>query len=291
MAIVLRQSTAVDVLIGPFVDSTDGVTAETGLTIAQADVRLSKNGQNMAQKNDNTACVHDEIGYYNCELDATDTDTIGALTLSVAESGALAVRHDFQVVDAGVYDAIYASSPTLITSQDIGQLYESAITTVNSQTSFDMTTNIVTDDNWIGNLCTIEDVTTNEIVTHYVSDVDQANDRIIIDSAPVFTVATSDVIRVHAQKHPEWANAQYDGATHDELVALFQLLLRSDSAINTDRASTLTLINTDQGSGAGDYSNTTDSVEARADAVDDVNVAQMNGTTLEGTGEPGDLWR
>ena len=32
MAQVLRQSTAVDVLIGPFLDITDGATAETGET-------------------------------------------------------------------------------------------------------------------------------------------------------------------------------------------------------------------------------------------------------------------
>jgi len=37
----LKQSTAVTVKIGPFLDDTDGKTAETGLTIAQADVRLS----------------------------------------------------------------------------------------------------------------------------------------------------------------------------------------------------------------------------------------------------------
>ena len=43
----LKQSTAVDVILGPFVDEDDGKTAETGLTIAQADVRLSKNGANM----------------------------------------------------------------------------------------------------------------------------------------------------------------------------------------------------------------------------------------------------
>ena len=46
----LRANTAVDVLIGPFVDSTDGNTTEDGLTISQADVKLSKNGQALTQK-------------------------------------------------------------------------------------------------------------------------------------------------------------------------------------------------------------------------------------------------
>ena len=289
MALVLRESTAVDVLIGPFVDITDGATAETG---ESPSVKLSKNGQTLAAKNDATTPTHDADGYYNCELDATDTNTIGTLVLTVAASAnALPVRHEFQVLDTTTYDAIYDSAPTLLTSQDIGQIYESTVSTVNSQTSFDMADNIVTDDNWIGNQVTIEDVTTGEIVTKYVTDVDQTNDRIIIDSAPVFTVATSDVIRVNANKDPEWANAQYDGPTHDELTGYIQLLARSDAAINTDRVTQLNAINVDEGSGAGNYDNQTDSIEARADTTDDVNVAQMNGATVNGAGTSGDKWR
>ncbi len=103
----LRQSTAVDVSIGPFVDSTDAYTAETGLSPA---VKLSKNGQALAAKNDATTPVHQADGYYNCELDATDTNTVGTLRLSVAGSAtALPVFHDFQVVEEAVYDAMFAS--------------------------------------------------------------------------------------------------------------------------------------------------------------------------------------
>jgi hypothetical protein len=41
----LRQSTASqEILLGPFVDSTDGVTAETGLTITNTDIKLWKGG-------------------------------------------------------------------------------------------------------------------------------------------------------------------------------------------------------------------------------------------------------
>ncbi len=75
--IVLRQSVAVTLKMGPFVDETDGKTAETGLTISQADVRLSKNGGNMAQKNESSSATHDENGYYDVDLDTTDTGTLG----------------------------------------------------------------------------------------------------------------------------------------------------------------------------------------------------------------------
>ena len=105
MAMVLRQSTADDVLIGPFLDITDGATAETGESPA---VKLSKNGQALGAKNDATTPVHDADGYHNCELDATDTNTIGTLVLTVvASANALPVRHEFQVIEQAIYDALY----------------------------------------------------------------------------------------------------------------------------------------------------------------------------------------
>jgi hypothetical protein len=108
----LRQSTASQsVVIGPFVDSTDGNTEETGLTIANTDIRLSKNGANIVGKNSGGG-THDELGYYTITLDATDTNTVGRLQLMVHASGALPVYHEFHVVEEAVYDRDYASSAT-----------------------------------------------------------------------------------------------------------------------------------------------------------------------------------
>jgi hypothetical protein len=73
----LKQPTAVTVKLGPFVDNVDGYTAETGLTITQAEVRLSKNGGDMAQKNEATSLAHDELGYYDCLLNTTIGDDSG----------------------------------------------------------------------------------------------------------------------------------------------------------------------------------------------------------------------
>jgi hypothetical protein len=105
----LKQSTAITLKIGPFLDETDGKTAETGLTIAQADVRLSKNGANIAQKNESTSCTHDELGIYGCPLDTTDTATLGRLQLFVHKSGALPVWHEFMVVPANVWDSMFGA--------------------------------------------------------------------------------------------------------------------------------------------------------------------------------------
>ena len=105
----LKQSTAVDILIGPFLDEDDGKTAEESLTLSQADIKLSKNGQALAQKADNTAAAHDSDGYYNCELDTEDTAEVGQLTVIVHESGALPVRHEYQIIEEIIYDEIYAA--------------------------------------------------------------------------------------------------------------------------------------------------------------------------------------
>jgi hypothetical protein len=124
--IFLKQSTAYTPLIGPFLDETDGKTAETALTIAQADVRLSKNGGNMAQKNEATSCTHDELGYYTCPLDTTDIGTLGKLQLMVHESGALPVWHDFMVLPANVYDSLFSTDKLEVDLLQIGGVAQSA---------------------------------------------------------------------------------------------------------------------------------------------------------------------
>ncbi len=105
----LEANTAVDLMVGPFLDSTDGDTEETGLTITQAEVRLSKNGGNTAQKNEATSLVHDELGNYVCKLDATDTNAEGILTLMIHESGSLSIKMDYTVLSQAAYISKYTA--------------------------------------------------------------------------------------------------------------------------------------------------------------------------------------
>jgi hypothetical protein len=110
----LKQSTAVTVVAGPFVDDTDGKTAETGLTISQGDCLLWKEGgTTLAAKNESTSATHRSNGLYTVPLDATDTNTLGVLHLSINESGALPVRHDFTVLAAQQYNSLIAASDKL----------------------------------------------------------------------------------------------------------------------------------------------------------------------------------
>lgn len=109
--IELKQSTAVDVVVGCFVDDTDGKTPETALTLSQADCLLSKNGGATAQKNDATSATHLAGGHYKVPLNTTDTNTKGHLRLIINESGALPVWQDFMVLSAEHWDAKYGSAP------------------------------------------------------------------------------------------------------------------------------------------------------------------------------------
>lgn len=112
-AIPLKQSTAVTVKAGPLVDETDGYTAETALTITQADIQLSKNGGSLAQTNNSAGATHDSGGVYDVPLDTTDTGTLGILTLVIHESGARPFRQDFIVIPAVVYDSLVSGSDYL----------------------------------------------------------------------------------------------------------------------------------------------------------------------------------
>lgn len=106
----LKQSTAVDLKIGPFLDQADGNTVEGGLTITQPDVRLSKVGGAFAQKSAAQTLTHDENGWYGVNLSTTDTDTLGSLIIVVHESGALQVWKECVVLPANSYDGLIAGT-------------------------------------------------------------------------------------------------------------------------------------------------------------------------------------
>lgn len=114
MAMWLRQSTASqEVQLGKFVDSTDGATAETGLTIANTDIKLWKEGATTQASKNSGGATHIANGHYYTVLDATDTDTLGKLEITIDVAGALSVRREFMVVPAMIYDSIVLGTDDL----------------------------------------------------------------------------------------------------------------------------------------------------------------------------------
>lgn len=99
--------------------------------------------------------------------------------------------------------------------------------------------------------------------------------------APVSTVDTVvDAIQAVTDNLPD-SGALTSLAQAAKLLAYVQLLARSDAAIATDLSTELGEINANEGSGAGDYANQTEALEAVRDHVGD-------GTNLTEAGGDGD---
>lgn len=107
---ILKQSTAVVITFGPFLDATDGVTLETGLVSAldhaTTGIQLAKNGGSLAVRATTvTASTYDARGCYKVTLNATDTGTLGQLRVIYTDpTTCLPVWKDCLVVAAAVYD-------------------------------------------------------------------------------------------------------------------------------------------------------------------------------------------
>ena len=114
MPIYLRYNTASqEIPLGYFVDSTDGDTEETGLTIANTDIKLWKTGATTLASKNSGGATHISNGVYYATLDATDTNTIGSMVIFVHVSGALTVRLECVVLSTQVYDSIIAGTDAL----------------------------------------------------------------------------------------------------------------------------------------------------------------------------------
>lgn len=114
MTIRLKQSTASqEVPLGYFVDSTDGNTEETALSIANTDIKLWKAGATTLANKNSGGATHISNGVYYAVLDATDTDTLGPLVIFVHVTGSLPVRLECEVMPANVYESLIAGTEWL----------------------------------------------------------------------------------------------------------------------------------------------------------------------------------
>ncbi len=136
--IILKEATASqEIPLGRFVDSADGDTEETGLTIANTDIKLWKNGATTLASKNSGGATHIANGVYYAVLDATDTNTLGSLVVHVHVSGALAVKQDCLVVPANIYDSLIGGSDYL--QIDIAQVLGATATTTPAPQEFTST--------------------------------------------------------------------------------------------------------------------------------------------------------
>ena len=247
----LRQSTSQVVRFGPFLDSTDFITAETALTIAQADMQLSKDGGAFAQKNATGNATHDADGWYSTTLNTTDTNTVGELYLQVVVTGSIPVWVRWWVIEEAVYDAMYgASAAGPLQSTTAGR-------------TLDVTATGAAGIDW-GN---VENPTT-------AVDLSGTDIQLCDTTTTVTNQVTADVTAVSGDTTA--ANnleADYDGTGYN----------KSNSTIGTCTT------NTDMRGTDSAYTGTPPTAEAIADAVldEDMTAHQTTGTLGQAIGDPG----
>lgn len=142
--IFLKQSTASqEVPLGYFVDSTDGNTEETGLSIANTDIKVWKTGATTLANKNSGGATHISNGIYYAVLDATDTDTLGPLVIFVHVSGALTVRLECCVLAENVYDSLVGATDKLdVNTAEITAAV--TVTTNNDKTGYGLAANAIT---------------------------------------------------------------------------------------------------------------------------------------------------
>lgn len=126
--IPLKQSTAETIMVGPFLDATDGVTEEVGL--AGNATEISKDGGAFATGP--TLGTHDSEGYYPVSLTTAHTDTVGRLVIKSHDSAThLPVWVECWVYPANVYDSMFGGSDNL--EVDVAQWLGTAPLALSSQ--------------------------------------------------------------------------------------------------------------------------------------------------------------
>ena len=116
MTVFLKQSTAIDIRVGPFVDVGDGFVPETGVTIGASDEAeiLKANGAATVTMGGTFAAVTGSDGWYDYTLATGDVDTVGELVIVMQDDDVyLPVHVRAYVLEEAVYDALYAASSTV----------------------------------------------------------------------------------------------------------------------------------------------------------------------------------
>jgi hypothetical protein len=120
MTQILKQSTQVDVRVGPFVAVGDGftpvLTAEVN-AMDEAELLLADGAATRAFGQADTGLDFQKItgadGWVDCRLSTTDTATVGTLDIVFQDDSLfLPVHARFQVVEGLVYDRMYATNAT-----------------------------------------------------------------------------------------------------------------------------------------------------------------------------------
>ncbi len=278
----LRQSTASqEISLGQFLDSTDGNTEEDGLTIANTDIKIRKGGTTTLANKNSGGATNISNGVYHATLDATDTDTLGLMEVYVHVAGALATKTTYMVLPATSYDALVTNGLNNLggTAQtadhtaaiaDIPTVAEFNARTLPAASYFDPASDTV------ANVTLVATTTTNTDMR----GTDSAN-TVAPDNASIASILV-DTNELQTNQG-SWLTATGFATTAEianvPTVAEFNARTLPSSSyfdFSTDQV----IVGTNNDKSGYTLSGTTN-----------VNVVQINGVTVVGSGISSDLWR
>jgi hypothetical protein len=272
MTTILKQSTEIKVRIGPFVDASDAVTPETGITLGAADQAelLKANGAATVDISGATwAAITGAGGWYDLTLTTSHTNTVGEMEVVIQDSSVcLPVFAKFQVVEEAVYDDLYAGSATgYPTAAEVRTEIDSNSTQLAAIVAD--TNELQTD--WIdgGRLDLIVDIIATDVAAVLV---DTGTDGVKIATGQTITALTITTLTVTNNAigwNASW-DAEVQSEVDDGLIAKGLDHLVFASVTGTDIADNSIIAKLASKSATADwdsFTNTTDSLEAQADAA------------------------
>jgi hypothetical protein len=176
----LRQSTASqEISLGYFLDTTDGNTEETGLTIANTDIKIRKGGGTTLINKNSGGGTHISNGIYSAVLDATDTDTLGDLVIYCHPTGALATKLEYTVLPAASYDALITNGLNDISTAQVNTEVDTALTDYDGPTNTEMVARTI--------------VSANYATAANLATVDSIVDAILVDTGTTLPLTLTDM--------------------------------------------------------------------------------------------------
>lgn len=125
----LRTNTATRITVGPLLDKTDGVTAETAQTVTSMKLTLVVDTAGVPTlvldtaptasggSNDMVHVTGDDSGFYDLELAAADVNYLGRAMLSLNNAAEFCpVFHEFMILPAMIYDSLVLGTDRLDTN-------------------------------------------------------------------------------------------------------------------------------------------------------------------------------
>ena len=128
----VRADTITEVVIGPAVAVGDGFVPITSLSIASADEAefIKHNATAVTAIGGTLGAVTNADGYYTLDISAAETDTEGRLTLLINDDSLiLPIRMEFMVVNANVFDSLFAVAGTDLLQVDLTQIIGGTVPT------------------------------------------------------------------------------------------------------------------------------------------------------------------